>query len=252
MTLISYARNFEDVMLWRALKHVGQGSYIDFCARDPVIDSVSLAFYEGGWRGIHVANSEHLEKLKAARPDEDVISNSSAMKKISLSEIHWARVDKRTLEAFFKSQVRPWIVLFENPHEKDETALKDKGYDFAYFDGLNRFYVFRQHPELATAFSLPPNLLDDFTLSGKAGNPFCNLLNSRIAELELEVQALQALNAKYAALAGKLTQRLFERNKKWAARLSGKPKAAFPESAHLNPRAQRIYANLVRAMEGKT
>ena len=54
MTFISYAQNFEDVMLWRALKHINNGFYIDIGANDPVVDSVSLAFYENGWRGVHV------------------------------------------------------------------------------------------------------------------------------------------------------------------------------------------------------
>ena len=54
MTFVSYAQNFEDVMLWRALSDVKQGHYIDIGAQDPVINSVSLAFYEAGWRGIHV------------------------------------------------------------------------------------------------------------------------------------------------------------------------------------------------------
>ena len=42
---VSYAQNFEDVMLWRALKHVENGYYVDIGAQDPVFDSVSLAFY---------------------------------------------------------------------------------------------------------------------------------------------------------------------------------------------------------------
>jgi len=54
MTFISYAQNFEDVMLWRALGHVSAGRYIDVGAQDPVVDSVSKAFYEHGWRRIHV------------------------------------------------------------------------------------------------------------------------------------------------------------------------------------------------------
>jgi len=49
MPFVSYAQNFEDVILWRALKHVGRGFYIDLGAQDPVIDSISLAFYEHGW-----------------------------------------------------------------------------------------------------------------------------------------------------------------------------------------------------------
>jgi|SRR5262245_3315890 len=52
--VISYAQNFEDIILWRALKHVEKGFYIDIGAQDPVVDSVSLAFYEKGWRGVHV------------------------------------------------------------------------------------------------------------------------------------------------------------------------------------------------------
>ena len=34
MSFISYAQNFEDVMLWRALKHVENGFYIDVGANE--------------------------------------------------------------------------------------------------------------------------------------------------------------------------------------------------------------------------
>lgn len=74
MTMISYAQNFEDVMLWRALCNVANGLYIDIGAQDPVIDSVSKAFYDKGWRGIHVeATPTYAEKLRLDRPDELVI-----------------------------------------------------------------------------------------------------------------------------------------------------------------------------------
>ena len=70
----SHAQNFEDVILWRALKDVENGVYVDVGAQDPVIDSVSLGFYERGWRGVHVEASPHFaEKLRRARPDETVI-----------------------------------------------------------------------------------------------------------------------------------------------------------------------------------
>lgn len=72
--LTSYAQNFEDVMLWRALKHVSNGYYIDIGAQDPSIDSVSLAFYEHGWRGVHVEPTPaYAAKLREARPDEEVL-----------------------------------------------------------------------------------------------------------------------------------------------------------------------------------
>lgn len=74
MTFTSYAQNFEDVMLWRALKHIDQGCYVDVGAQHPVIDSVSKAFYEHGWRGIHIEPVPHYaELLRRDRPDETVL-----------------------------------------------------------------------------------------------------------------------------------------------------------------------------------
>lgn len=71
---ISYAQNFEDVMLWRALGHVEGGRYIDIGAQSPDVDSVSKLFYEQGWRGIHVdASAKYAEELRSARPDELVV-----------------------------------------------------------------------------------------------------------------------------------------------------------------------------------
>ena len=74
MAWISYAQNFEDVMLLRALKNVQSGFYIDVGAQHPRIDSVSRAFYDRGWRGIHVEPVPvYAALLRADRPDETVI-----------------------------------------------------------------------------------------------------------------------------------------------------------------------------------
>jgi FkbM family methyltransferase len=74
LPFVSYAQNFEDVMLWRALKHIEKGFYVDVGAQHPVIDSVSKAFYERGWRGIHIEPVPHYaELLRKDRPDETVL-----------------------------------------------------------------------------------------------------------------------------------------------------------------------------------
>jgi len=74
VTFTSFAQNFEDVVLWRALSEVQKGRYVDIGAHDPVIDSVSHAFYQAGWRGLHVEPVPTLAaKLREARPDEPVI-----------------------------------------------------------------------------------------------------------------------------------------------------------------------------------
>jgi FkbM family methyltransferase len=74
MSMVSYAQNFEDVLLWRALGHLESGFYIDVGAQDPVIDSVSKAFYEKGWRGIHIeASPVYASRIRQDRPDELVL-----------------------------------------------------------------------------------------------------------------------------------------------------------------------------------
>jgi FkbM family methyltransferase len=203
MSFVSYAQNFEDVMLWRALKHIERGFYIDIGAQDPVIDSVSLAFYERGWRGVHVEPTvQYANTLRQERPDETVqqvaignhqgfvtlyefgntglstifpniaqkwklkglsciestvpiLSLDALFERIGQPVIHWLKVDvegseKSVLESWKESKARPWILVIEctEPCSQEETYIQwedlvlSKGYQFAYFDGLNRFYVF--------------------------------------------------------------------------------------------------------------
>jgi FkbM family methyltransferase len=69
VTFVSYAQNFEDVLLWRALGRVEHGFYIDVGAAHPDIDSVTRALYDRGWSGINVEpTAEFSLRLAAARP----------------------------------------------------------------------------------------------------------------------------------------------------------------------------------------
>lgn len=65
----AYAQNLEDVLLYRALRHVERGFYVDVGANDPVVGSVSNLFYELGWNGINVEPAlSWYEQLVAKRP----------------------------------------------------------------------------------------------------------------------------------------------------------------------------------------
>ena len=70
--IVSYAQNFEDVMLWRALGDVEGGTYIDIGAAWPVLDSVTLLFYERGWSGLNVEPNPVLHAELAAARARDV------------------------------------------------------------------------------------------------------------------------------------------------------------------------------------
>ena len=228
MSFISYAQNFEDVMLWRALKHIECGFYIDIGAWSPDLDSVTKAFYERGWHGINVEpNPQFHRQLEERRPrdtnlclavgdHEDVLvinflSNSGLstiddtianrhqqagwevdrqpVKVTTLAalwkthvhqeqEVHFLKVDVEGLEAAVLggnnwSKNRPWVVVVEatlpmsqeESHQIWEHILLNANYEFAYADGLNRFYVANEHADLLPAFKYPPNVFDDFLLS---------------------------------------------------------------------------------------
>lgn len=227
----SYAQNFEDVVLWRALKHVPAGLYIDIGAQHPVLDSVSKAFYEHGWRGIHVEPVPHYAAmLREDRPDEQVLqvalsdregllelhviddsglstavkafaelhknkhgfvhktiqtpmlTMKTAFASLTGRDVHWLKIDvegleEQVLRGWDSKALRPWIIVIEATvpmstelhYEGADRILIDSGYEFTYFDGLNRFYVAAEHRELAAALQIPPNVFDEAELSGLSG-----------------------------------------------------------------------------------
>ena len=66
---ISYAQNFEDVLLNRVFKDKENGFYIDVGAQHPVFDSVTKSFYDRGWHGINIEPvKEFFELLEQQRP----------------------------------------------------------------------------------------------------------------------------------------------------------------------------------------
>jgi FkbM family methyltransferase len=66
--MISYAQNFEDVILARAFANISSGFYVDVGAWDPTVDSVTRHFYDSGWSGINIEpNPLFYEKLVIER-----------------------------------------------------------------------------------------------------------------------------------------------------------------------------------------
>ncbi|MDD3343429.1 MAG: FkbM family methyltransferase [Sulfurospirillaceae bacterium] len=95
MSLISYAQNCEDIMLYRALRDIPNGFYIDVGANHPEEDSVTKLFYDLGWTGINIEpEREYYEALQVKRP-KDINLNIA----ISATQKH---ID------FFVSKIRGW------------------------------------------------------------------------------------------------------------------------------------------------
>jgi FkbM family methyltransferase len=87
MEFVTYAQNFEDLMLFRALKGVKRGFYIDLGAAEPELHSVTKAFYDLGWSGINVE--------PAARPYKKLLG--SRIRDININTGIWSEKGQRTI-----------------------------------------------------------------------------------------------------------------------------------------------------------
>jgi hypothetical protein len=63
--------------------------------------------------------------------------------------------------------------------------LLNAGYEYVYFDGLNRYYVAGEHQDLKGAFKVPPNVFDDFVRSDRLE------LERRTQEAEAKVKEVE-------------------------------------------------------------
>jgi FkbM family methyltransferase len=70
--IVTYAQNFEDVLLRRALQDIDDGFYVDVGAFHPSIHSVSWWFYQNGWTGINVEPNEKFFAALACARSRDI------------------------------------------------------------------------------------------------------------------------------------------------------------------------------------
>ena len=90
--------------------------------------------------------------------------------------IHFLKIDVEGVEEDVLSGIdlnafRPWIIMVEAtepPSPKKVTRdlwehlLIKRGYEFAYFDGLNCFYAASEQANLKEKLAVPPNVFDDY------------------------------------------------------------------------------------------
>jgi FkbM family methyltransferase len=230
--MLTYAQNFEDVMLARLFRGHAEGFYVDVGAWDPVVHSVTKHFYDIGWSGINIEPiAKQYQLFVDARPNDDNLNvavgdhdgrlrfhecvdltslstadddQAAALRKaghllktyeveaITLADIaarcqgktvDFLKIDaegfeKRILGATKWTSFRPRVLVIEairpavahldwdNPEalrnwDSWEPLVLDAGYLFAWYDGLNRFYIRREDAELARRLVLPPGVYDE-------------------------------------------------------------------------------------------
>ena len=230
--MISYAQNYEDVVLSRVFKDQAQGFYIDVGAWDPTVESVTKHFYDRGWRGINIEPIQALHaKFVQKRPRdvnlctlvgsrngsetfhiwngtglsavdehfEPAVLETAGYRRVTTvspmttladiarahchAEVDFLKIDvegyeRQVLEGNDWRICRPRVIVLEaikpilpgqdaieyTPtwHEW-EHLLTDQDYEFAMFDGLNRFYYRAEEPQLRKQLAVPANVRDGFT-----------------------------------------------------------------------------------------
>ena len=115
--------------------------------------------------------------------------------------IHFLKVDvegaeREVLASSDWDAFRPIVVLVEAveawsttpTHEAWEHILLDAEYEFAAFDGINRFYVDRDHHDLIPALAYPISALDRFVTASARDEVVA--ANERVHEAEIRVREL--------------------------------------------------------------
>lgn len=89
--------------------------------------------------------------------------------------IHFLKIDVEgfegeVLRGMDFARWRPWVLVVEatlpgsreTAHESWDHLVTSQRYRYVWFDGLNRYYVAEEHPELLAHFGTQPNVFDDY------------------------------------------------------------------------------------------
>jgi FkbM family methyltransferase len=201
----------------------------------------SATLYEFGDTGLstlvkEIAEGHITAGFKATERRVPLTTLAELLNDLGEQTVHFLKIDVEGFElqvlrgADFK-RVRPWIVLIEavkpmttiSNYGSSEALLLEEGYDFAYFDGLNRFYVAAEHRDLKRYFSVPVSICDPFRDSEVVR------LSAVIADLQRD-EAQQA--SELAHLSGVLSALQRDRMKHEVPRLGNSPNTPIACDAH--------------------
>ena len=135
-------------------------------------------------------------------------------------------MEREVIESWSPASVRPWIVVVESTepnlpvpnHQAWEPQLLARGYKFVYFDGLNRFYLSTDHPELKAVFGPGPNVFDNFVRGTEFDLRVS--LNAQTANADMLAQRVNDVSAENQTLAQQLAVASAE-NEQFRQQISG-------------------------------
>ena len=297
MGIVSYAQNFEDVLLNRIFAGVHYAFYVDIGAYHPVSDSVTKSFYDRGWDGINVEPGEIFDELAAGRPRDinlhmavydrkgeiafaqhpgwfaglshvqeaaptdaasgvtsrmvpcDTLANileaHGGGRPIAFLKIDAEGAEQAIIESTDWRAVRPTVLVIEATRPRSnqldnqhwEPILLEQGYQRAYFDGINCFYVAEERADLLIHFATPVNILDGFQLYNPdliACRDQVEAERVRVAAVTAELVKLSGDNMRYFEQEAVLRRQLNEAAEQHAAARQNADAAFQEQKALLN------------------
>jgi FkbM family methyltransferase len=122
-----------------------------------------------------VAEAHRAQGHRVAELKVPVRTLASVCEEHVTGEIHFLKIDVEgfegeVLRGMDFARWRPWVLVIEATlpnsrtlnHETWEHMVTGQRYRYAWFDGLNRYYVAEEHAELLAALSSQPNVFDGF------------------------------------------------------------------------------------------
>jgi len=125
-TIVSYAQNREDVVLWRALvttAGVEHGTYVEVGANDPTEFSISRTFYDHGWSGVTIEPvAEFAARHRDQRPRDRVVQ--AAVTDADVAEIALHVVDDTGLSTLVDDVSARHTTAGWSPHDVTVPAAR--------------------------------------------------------------------------------------------------------------------------------
>jgi FkbM family methyltransferase len=218
-TLLSVTRAFYDHG-WRGINVEPDPLYAEKLRKERPRDvtlEVALShspgmatLYEFGDSGLstltkEIADGHMAAGFKATERRIPVTTLAAVLDDLGDQQVHFLKIDvegyeRQVLRGADFAKVRPWIVLLEAVRPMTTVAsygsweplLLEAGYEYAYFDGLNRYYIAQEHSGLKRCFSVPVSACDPFR-------------DSEVVRLSATVAELERDSVHQASLVGRLS-----------------------------------------------
>ncbi|MGB9110965.1 MAG: FkbM family methyltransferase [Telluria sp.] len=210
-----------------------------------------------------VADAHRAEGYEVAELKVPVRTLASICAEYVRGEIHFLKIDVEgfegeVLRGMDFARWRPWVLVIEatlpnsreTNHQAWEHLVTGQRYRFAWFDGLNRYYVADEHHELMQHFGIQPNVFDEYiswhldrawTANDKVSQAL-QASERHAATLGAEVQEREQREQRAHAMLAQLHNELRELNQV-ASALDIEKRDALAEVARLRDELEQAHAS---------